>query len=161
MKINRRGSGTAVKKRRYQVDLAADMAECEANYARLARLLPGQELASRAFGLAHAELSIDVIERCPYTTTLAISQRPAHALLASPLHKMAARLIVRVYHDARLAEVVEFSASRRRVQPHYDYPNPAMHQPDEKSQWNRFLGEWLSHCLQHGFDLRRPQTAES
>jgi uncharacterized protein YqiB (DUF1249 family) len=60
-----------------------------------------------------------------------------------------------VYHDARMAEVVTF-AHLRRVFPHYDYPNPAMHQPDEKAQWNRFLGEWLSHCLRHGVPLDRP-----
>lgn len=146
------------------------MAECEANYARLARLLPDCELGSRTFGLGGAEMSIDVIERCPYTTTLEICQRPRAAptpqlFAASTLFsttvfaKLAAQLTVRVYHDARLAEVIAF-ASRRRVLPRYEYPNEAMHQPDEKSQWNRFLGEWLSHCLQHGFDLRESQTAE-
>jgi len=144
----------AVKKQRYQVNLSADMAECEANYARLMRLLPARDQDSRAFGLGDAEMSIAVIERCPYTTTLEIRQRSLHQLPA-----LAARLIVRVYHDARLAEVVAF-ASRRRVLPMYEYPNPVMHQPDEKSQWNRFLGEWLSHCLQHGFDLRESQIVE-
>lgn len=153
-----------MKRRRYQIDLAADMAECEANYARLARLLPDCELHSRTFGLGNAEMSIEVVERCPYTTTLEICQRPQTAspqLLAATalFSKIAARLTVRVYHDARLAEVIAF-ASRRRVLPRYEYPNEAMHQPDEKSQWNRFLGEWLSHCLRHGFDLRESQTAE-
>jgi uncharacterized protein YqiB (DUF1249 family) len=28
-----------------------------------------------------------------------------------------------------------------------------MHQPDEKSQLNLFLGEWLSHCLARGHEL--------
>jgi uncharacterized protein YqiB (DUF1249 family) len=142
-----------VKKQRYQINLAADMAECEANYQRLGRLLSDHRVDSRAIGLDHGALHIDVIERCPYTTTLEVVQQPSLHVPA-----LAAQMQVRVYHDARLAEVVSF-ASRRRVQPHYDYPNPAMHQPDEKSQWNRFLGEWLSHCLQHGFDLRAPQTA--
>ena len=152
-----------VKKQRYRVDLAADMAECEANYARLAKLLPADAPASahpaRRFGLGQVEMSIAVVERSPYTTTLEICQRPRSSGTVSFFARVAARLTVRVYHDARLAEVVAF-ASRRRVQPLYDYPNPAMHQPDEKSQWNRFLGEWLSHCLQHGFDLRESQTAE-
>jgi uncharacterized protein YqiB (DUF1249 family) len=155
----RRDKGRQLKKQRYQIDLAADMAECEANYARLARLLPDCELHSRTFGLGHAEMSIAVVERCPYTTTLEITQRPQLATAQTLIAKVAACLTVRVYHDARLAEVVEF-ASRRRVQPRYDYPNPGMHQPDEKSQWNRFLGEWLSHCLQHGFDLRESQTVQ-
>lgn len=148
-----------MKRQRYQIDLAADMAECEANYARLALLLPDGAQPSRSFGLGQAEMSIAVVERSPYTTTLEISQQPQTAGSVSFFARVSARLTVRVYHDARLAEVIAF-ASRRRVQPRYEYPNPAMHQPDEKSQWNRFLGEWLSHCLQHGFDLRESQTVE-
>ncbi len=143
-----------MKKQRYQINLAADMAECEANYQRLALLLSGHQLESRTIGLDHGALHIDMVERCPYTTTLQVTQRPLH-----DVPPLTAQLLVRVYHDARLAEVVGFS-SRRRVQPLYEYPNPAMHQPDEKSQWNRFLGEWLSHCLQHGFDLRETHPVE-
>jgi uncharacterized protein len=139
----------AVKKR-YRVDLAAELAECEANYVRLQRLLPGLEHDNHLFEVgANLQLHIEVTERSPYTTTLEISQPPVQIPTVAP------RLTVRVYHDARLAEVVAFT-SRRRIQPRYDYPNSAMYQPDEKSQWNRFLGEWLSHCLQHGFPLDRP-----
>lgn len=140
----------AATKRRYRIDLAAELAECEANYARLLRLLPMLERDTHAFGVgAHLQLHVTVTERSPYTTTLEFCQLPAGIPSVAP------RLTVRAYHDARLAEVIAFT-SRRRVQPRYDYPNPAMHQPDEKSQWNRFLGEWLSHCLQHGFNLDRP-----
>jgi uncharacterized protein YqiB (DUF1249 family) len=28
-----------------------------------------------------------------------------------------------------------------------------MYHQDEKAQWNRFLGEWLSHCLKYGYHL--------
>jgi len=28
-----------------------------------------------------------------------------------------------------------------------------MHQPDEKTQLNLFLGEWLGHCLACGHEL--------
>jgi uncharacterized protein len=139
----------AVKKR-YRVDLAADLAECEANYLRLQRLLPGNQFPGQAWDRhtfevgANLQLHIEVTERSPYTTTLEISQPPTAIPTVAP------RLTVRVYHDARLAEVVAFT-SRRRILPRYDYPNSAMYQP-----WNRFLGEWLSHCLQHGFPLDRP-----
>ncbi|HEY3698958.1 MAG TPA: DUF1249 domain-containing protein [Spongiibacteraceae bacterium] len=137
------------QRRRYCVDLAAAQAECEANYWRLGRLLQGFAEDDHAFAVgAHLHMSIRVHERCPYTSTLEIAQAPTTIATLSP------RLTVRVYHDARLAEVIAFT-NWRRVQPLYDYPNPAMHQPDEKAQWNRFLGEWLSHCLQHGFPLDR------
>ena len=30
---------------------------------------------------------------------------------------------------------------------------PRMLLPDEKQQWNFLLGEWLTHCLAHGYSL--------
>lgn len=138
------------KKRGYRVDLAAGQAECAANYLRLSRLLPGFDADHRVFGVGpYSQMNIQVTERSPYTTTLDISQS------MHPSTALAPCLTVRVYHDAQLAEVVAF-ANRRRVQPAYEYPNPAMYQPDEKAQWNRFLSEWLSHCLHHGHYLDRP-----
>ena len=135
-------------RRRYRVDLAADQATCAANYARLQRLLPAG--ASAAFGIgAGIELQLQLDERSRYTDTLTLRQ------VGLGLASLAPQLTVRLYHDAQLAEVIGF-ANRRRVLPLYDYPNPAMHQPDEKAQWNRFLGEWLSHCLQHGYSLGEP-----
>lgn len=137
-------------KQRYCVDLAAAQAECEANYWRLERLLQAFREEERCFALgAQLQMRICVKERSPYTTVLEIVQVQTVFAAVAPC------LSVRVYHDARLAEVVAF-AQLRRVLPRYDYPNPAMHQPDEKAQWNRFLGEWLSHCLQHGVPLDRP-----
>ena len=139
----------AVSRRRYRVDLAADQATCAANYARLRQLLPA-DCDCLAFGVgAGVELHLQLVERSRYTDTLTLRQ---HGL---GLASLAPQLTARLYHDAQLAEVTGF-ANRRRVLPLYDYPNPAMHQPDEKAQWNRFLGEWLSHCLQHGFCLGEP-----
>lgn len=136
-------------RRRYCVDLAAAQAECEANYWRLDRLLHAFREDDRLFAIgSHLHMHIYVKERSPYTTLLEIVQAPTAIASLVPC------LNVRVYHDAQLAEVVSF-AQLRRVLPHYDYPNPAMHQPDEKAQWNRFLGEWLSHCLQHGVPIDR------
>ncbi|HET8711668.1 MAG TPA: DUF1249 domain-containing protein [Spongiibacteraceae bacterium] len=136
-------------KRRYCVDLAAALAECEANYWRLERLLHAFREDDRRFALdSQVQMHVRVVERSPYTTLLEIEQ------VQTAIAALTQGLSVRVYHDAQLAEVVAF-AHLRRVQPRYDYPNPAMHQPDEKAQWNRFLGEWLSHCLQHGVPLDR------
>lgn len=52
------------------------------------------------------------------------------------------RMTVRMYHDARVAEVTTCSG-HNCFQVEYGYPNPQMHQPDEKAQLNRLLGEWL------------------
>jgi len=131
---------------RYSVDLAALHATCESNYARLMQLFPDYETAnSREFQLSSgARVCIEVVERCRYTTLINVSQKGgANAWLSAP------RFDVRVYHDARMAEVTAFQ-SQRQIAGRYDYPNPAMHARDEKAQQNVFLAEWLSHCLHQG-----------
>lgn len=137
---------------RYRVDLVELQAACEANYARLMRLLPDmrEHTQSRRVALSQGEhllgiLALDVLESCPYTTTLCVRQEHSLPWLPVP------QLQVRVYHDARMAEVVS-AENARRLHIRYPYPNVAMHQPDEKSQLNLFLGEWLSHCLACGHE---------
>lgn len=138
---------------RYRVDLIELQAACEANYARLMRLLPDMREAASARRVALSQgdhllgvLALEVLETCPYTSTLQVRQEHSLPWLPVP------RLEVRVYHDARMAEVV-CAQSARRFRGIYPYPNAAMHQPDEKTQLNLFLGEWLSHCLACGHEL--------
>ena len=109
-------------------------ATCEANYARLMRLLPDmrEAQASRRVALSEGErllgvLALEVTEACPYTTTLQVRQELGLPWLPAP------RLEVRVYHDARMAEVIG-AEQARRLMAIYPYPNQAMHQPDEKNQ---------------------------
>ncbi|WP_447589019.1 DUF1249 domain-containing protein [Aquipseudomonas campi] len=138
---------------RYRVDLIELQAACEANYARLLRLLPDMRVSAgeRRVALSQGDmllgvLVIRVLETCPYTTTVQVSQEHSLPWLPVP------RLEVRVYHDARMAEVVS-AENARRLRSIYAYPNAAMHQPDEKTQLNLFLGEWLSHCLACGHEM--------
>ncbi len=140
---------------RYRVDLTGLQATCEANYARLMRLLPSMRDANgaRRVALSQGErllgvLALEVLDTGPYTTTLQVRQEHSLPWLPVP------RLEVRVYHDARMAEVVS-AEKARRFRGIYPYPNADMHQPDEKSQLNLFLGEWLSHCLACGHELER------
>lgn len=65
------------------------------------------------------------------------------------LHSLHPRMSIRLYHDARMAEVIS-SQDIHQVKPRYDYPNKQMHQQDEKQQINQFLNEWLHLCLTHG-----------
>jgi uncharacterized protein YqiB (DUF1249 family) len=137
---------------RYRVDLAGLQSACESNYVRLHRLLPNMRAnpAARRVALSQGDqllgvLVLEVLEACPYTTTLLVSQE--HSLPWLPVPKME----VRVYHDARMAEVIR-AENTRRFRSIYRYPNAAMHQPDEKSQLNLFLGEWLGYCLSCGYE---------
>ena len=132
-------------RQRYTVDLTGLHAVCEANYARMMRLFPSYEVRNRTeFALADERVAIDVIERSRYTTIFRICSRPLARTWLAPL-----QMEVRAYHDAAMLEVGSFQASGA-VQARYAYPNPAMHQQDEKSQQNRFLADWLEHCLANG-----------
>lgn len=138
---------------RYRVDLVELQAACEANYARLMQLLPAMREAvgaQRRVALSLGEhalgvLALEVLETCPYTSTLSVRQEFSLPWLPVP------HMEVRVYHDARMAEVIG-AQSARRFRGVYPYPNADMHQPDEKTQLNLFLGVWLSHCLACGHE---------
>jgi uncharacterized protein YqiB (DUF1249 family) len=148
------GSGTdktlhSALKKRFKLDLAELHAICEVNYARLIRLFPDYENTNaREFSVGSARVSLEVIERCRYTTIFRLSQQHAEERWLGAL-----RVEVRAYHDAHMLEVGAFQ-SHRRVAARYAYPNARMHQQDEKSQQNRFLAEWLEHCLQNGRSCR-------
>lgn len=134
------------------------MAECDANYLRLSKLFPEMHTLDRAaMGLElngiRLEIRMEVIERSPYTTLIRLSQHPQ----VPWSHR--ATMTVRLYHDARSAEVVEYQGRKHFLRAAYDYPNVDMRQPDEKAQINRFLGEYLSVCLSHGVAAVAPVPA--
>ena len=151
------------RKRRYVPDLRAYISQCEYNYRRLLKLTTDlNEQQLRVFTVMTGSLAMRIelqqIQNSRYTTSFAINQTLAGgdgtaqsgletaemlSWLAGP------SMVVRLYHDAGLAEVLFFQ-KQGRIHPSYDYPNRNMFQPDEKAQLNRFLGDWLSHCLQHG-----------
>ncbi|MCZ6641500.1 MAG: DUF1249 domain-containing protein [Gammaproteobacteria bacterium] len=139
-------------KKRYNIDLPAHLAECDANYLRLMKLFPLLRVEDvSVFGVVvgqhPSEVRIQVLERSPYTTHIRLTQLPSAPWSKKP------SLTVRMYHDARSAEVVEYQHARH-FQAVYDYPNPTMRQPDEKVQINRFLGEFLALCLEHGVAVK-------
>jgi len=82
-----------------------------------------------------------------YTSLLTFEQKADQAQVFT--HSYHPRMSIRLYHDARMAEVIS-SQDIHQVKPRYDYPNKRMHQQDEKQQINQFLNEWLHLCLEHG-----------
>lgn len=137
-------------KERYKVDLPLQMAECEANYLRLSKLIASAVADEIRFMVTRANQQwlhlLRVTERSPYTTTLELSRTAVGQ--SSPWISMP-KLTLRMYHDAKLAEVLAWEG-HKRLRPRYDYPNQAMYQSDEKYQLNHFLGEWLNLCLEQG-----------
>ena len=140
----------------YKVDLRGLHAQCEANYARLKRLFPEYESSnSRRFAIGSEQVHIEVLERSRYTTVFRLQSwsRGAAGDAREPAPDQRwlqpLRMDLRAYHDAGMLEVIAFQRGGR-VEGRYEYPNPRMLQQDEKSQQNRFLAEWLEHCLRHG-----------
>jgi uncharacterized protein YqiB (DUF1249 family) len=141
--------------RRYVPDLKKMAAACEGNYIRLNKLLPEFELGyEKSFLISgdstinnpthQARISLKVIESFTYTSTVEVIQ---HGLCPEWIQPPS--MAVRLYHDARSAEVISYQ-NQKRIQGKYQYPNPQMRMPDEKCQLNQFLAEWLTHCLKHG-----------
>ena len=138
----------------YVPDLIADMAECDANYIRLWQLFPDMDTESDLkFGIRTttgegATVVIRITARCPFTTMLTVNVTSQN----EELFVKWPNLDVRIYHDVRSAEVIRFD-QHRNFRFRYPTPNDNMFQPDEKSQINKFLGELLTHCIEHGYSL--------
>jgi len=154
------------------------MAECDANYIRLLKLIPdleslrsgtGRESIGATFanagnrdgswrfrvgraagGSRPLTANIRVLEQFRYTATLEFGVCSGFdGWLNAPL------ITVRVYHDAATAEVVSYQG-RRGFRLSYETPNEQMYHQDEKSQINELFGEWLDLCLSAGGSLETP-----
>ncbi|MDX1453606.1 MAG: DUF1249 domain-containing protein [Oleiphilaceae bacterium] len=143
-------------RRKYVPDLVKLGAHYEANYRRMMQLLRLMTGKSRASFVLHAgerfvgKVELVLLESCKYTDTLLLEQTSAAGKwLNNP------KMTVRLYHDATVAEVISCHG-HRRIEATNQYPNKYMHHPDEKSQLNAFLSEWLGFCLSHGCCDTRP-----
>lgn len=136
-------------------DTPGSMRVYAANYRMLLRVLgamPDRAGAVAVAGEGTGQLRVELLERARYTSTIRLD----HCLGGEAACLPDVSLKVRAYHDARVAEVIDYQGGNR-FQPRYSYPNPAMRLPDEKGQVNRFLEDWLRYCLRLG--LRRVADA--
>jgi hypothetical protein len=98
---------------------------------------------------------LDVKEDHRYTSVIELSVAPREG--GTPGLNLT--MTVRMYHDARVAEVVDCSGYGR-FEPEYRYPNQRMLQRDEKRQINQLLGEWLDFFVRRsGSRVAEPQDA--
>lgn len=128
--------------------LADLMSIYECNYIRLRQLIPDFEnLADRCISRADGALDIHlrVLERSKYTTTFKLTYFFSDDFGRFP----APDLQIRIYHDARLAEVLTCGPTRGKRQPAYDRRR-LQYSPEEKWRINRFLQKWLGYCLRQG-----------
>ncbi len=135
------------KRNKYVPALPDFLALCERNYAQLNRYLAADAQSGQSTDIninpEHC-YRISVTEVAPFTTTLRIELlQPNHALFRPGF-------VVRLYHDAQLAEVVSCQQISR-FKARYDYPNVDMLLPDEKRQINLLLRDWLKLCAGQGY----------
>lgn len=173
-------------KKCYSIDLIKQMAECDANFIRLLKLVPPlHAYLDRSFtdygaeNKAHDAEPEKSLEGLVNEFTIAdlqdsgekvvVSIKIVEAFKYTTTLEITQRpqlkewmtnpsMLVRVYHDASTAEVVSYQG-HRNLEPRYNRPNPKMYYPDEKMQVNAFLGEWLSHCLDVGRSTKVPDLA--
>lgn len=118
---------------------------CEANFGRLARLVPdlrqiGPSATARVAG--KPALHLRLIERSRHTLVLELTHDFAgrHGMLAEPAVR------IRVCMDARTVEMLSDDA-RPRVHEALDGPVVPDAVLDYKWTLNYFLSRWLDHCL--------------
>jgi len=120
----------------------------ESNHARLRQLLGNLwRLPATLVSISATDLSIHLAldERSRYTTSL----RMTYLLDSNGSTSVEPDLLVRVYHDARLAEAVSCCAQPR----HIVFKGlwvPAATELERRWLLNMMLSKWLEHCLDHG-----------
>lgn len=119
----------------YKVDVSQFLSLCERNYHHIQLWMPEVIKQGSSWRITgdFGCLLVRLLEDTKYTQLIEISRKSLEsAYLTTP------KMEVRVYHDAKLAEVLT-SQQISKLHPVYDYPNTCMHQPDEKYQVNAFL----------------------
>jgi len=130
----------------YQYPFGEFMQQCELNFSLLGRLMPNW-LEEQEFEYLLDDgtiLRLTIQERHTYTSFI----RLENINQSKDTNILDFKLDLRLYHDARQAEV--FTPDGRAIEAKNHYPNRTMIQKDEKYNINHFLGDILLHCLRHG-----------
>lgn len=124
----------------------------ERNYIQIRRLLPVMppapiECVSRVAG--GLDLHLRIVERCRYTSELILTYQFGQddgAVIAEP------NLQIRVYHDARQAEVMAAHLRHHAAFAIDALGRDQAHGAPLLTRWriNRFLYKWLGYCLHQG-----------
>ncbi len=132
---------------------------CESNYQKLLQLIPElKQLQSDAYGLSENRpgLHLKLIEKSPYTLSFKLS----HCFGDKLDTFMLPDVVIRVYFDAQLAEVLSDHARHPVFKVHKSARESVaiMHY---KWRLNVFLDKWLDHCLkdQYHFSDTPPEIA--
>ena len=121
----------------------------ENNYIFLRRLIPQLDHGDDVMvsSISHGpDLHLAIEERCPYTTTLSLT----HQFLLESAPETLPNLQLRIYHDARVAEVMPTCAPTGFAGASFK-PMASRGTLAWRWQVNRFLQRWLRFCLGEGY----------
>jgi uncharacterized protein YqiB (DUF1249 family) len=130
---------------RQNFSLACLHKECELNFSRISRLVGVHPDLGGSFCVAknsQSQIQFEVIDSARFTTTLAIK-----IIAETPQWLPSIEMKVRIYRDARMAEVIEWCSDSCIPWALVERKGPQSR--DEKWQWNVFLGELLYQALRH------------
>lgn len=126
-----------------QLNLKSLHRECERNYVGLMSLFAGKNSLGQTFTTHDSQrnaVTFTIIEVTKFTTTVAVALENM-----APQWVPEIDLKVRAYHDAKMAEVIEWCSDR--TIPWALVEDKGRQSRDEKWQWNIFLSELLSQRL--------------
>ncbi len=124
---------------------------CASNFQKLFQLIPGLlafEEKANGFADNNSALYLEVIERAPYTMTVELS----HCFNKSPDEFVEPAVKIRIYLDAKLAEVLSDHARGSVSQVYRDVSRPS-EITNYKWRLNYFLQKWLDHCLKNEYQF--------
>jgi len=129
----------------------------ESNYIRLGWLIPNLR-EFEGTGISHVDndcpLHLNIDERSPYTTTLTLTylfDDPVNGRIADP------DLQIRVYHDARLAEV-QACARWHRHEVLESIRSDLARALGDRWLRNIMLNKWLDYCVERGHSFAPAHT---
>ncbi len=132
----------------------------ERNYIGLRKLIPEQDaLGEEAVSVVRGclDLHYSLLERCKYTSIF----RLTYHFKEADYCRVEPNLEIRVYHDARVAEVISGTVQRNhyRYAPGFVVPGTAPSIVRSKWKLNRFLHKWLNFCIKQGHQFRAAYPA--
>lgn len=136
----------------------------ELNYLNLRRLIPDIEVlgeSSVSVAKDGLDLYFNLLERCKYTVTFSLS----YCFDDESGEVWAPDLQIRLYSDARVAEVISGVLNRRRylhrngARGDNFYEDVTLNAVINRWRLNRFLNRWLKFCLKQGHSFAAVYTA--
>jgi uncharacterized protein YqiB (DUF1249 family) len=122
---------------------------CDSNFQKIFLLIPDLlafEGNAHGFAVNNSSLYLEVIERTPYTMIVELS----HSLIKTPDVFLEPAVKIRIYLDAKLAEVISDHA-RAAVSEVYRDASRSLEIMNYKWRLNYFLQKWLDHCLKKNY----------